>query len=147
MFLHKTLSSFKKAIGYRNSAFPVYKKGSNWVSLTGNAVTILLGYKKRAISGFRHTNCPDEHYKHTILYCVKNGLLPYPAKKMDSIKNCKLEFFDYLRFITWERGNLDLTMKDYDEIIASDDMFCRKVVDDSLADKMFERFGLKPNNI
>ena len=57
--------------------------------------------------------------------------------------NCKLEFYDYLRFITWERGSLDLTIKNYDEIIEFDDMFCRKVVDDKLADKIFERFGAK----
>lgn len=126
---------FQKTVGLANHVFPIYKKGSNWVSLTEKAVDVLLKYKKRAICGFKYANCPDEHYKQTILFCVKNGLLPPPALA----DYCQLVFDDYYRFITWGRGTLDLTIKNYDEIVESDAMFCRKVVDVELAKKLYER--------
>ncbi len=129
---------FQKRMGYKNHVFPTYKKGSEWVSLTGKAVDILLEYKHKAIKGFKYANCPDEHYKHTILFCVKNGLIPSV-----SVDNCQLDFVGSYRFIPWGKGSLDLTINDFDEIVGSNALFCRKVVDEELAKKIFEKFGPK----
>lgn len=57
--------------------------------------------------------------------------------------NCQLDFDDSYRFIPWGKGSLDLTINDYDDIVGSNAMFCRKVVDEELATKIFERFGPK----
>lgn len=139
VFAYKCVG-FQEKLGLANRVFPIYKKGVNWVSLTEKAVDVLLKYKNKAIRGFKYANCPDEHYKQTILFCVKNGLLPPPPIYISNLlNNCQLEFEHCHRFITWGRGTLDLTIKDYDEIINSDAMFCRKVVDVELAKKLYER--------
>ena len=57
--------------------------------------------------------------------------------------NCQLNFVDYYRFIPWGKCSLNLTINDYDGIVGSNAMFCRKVVDEELAKKIFERFGPK----
>ena len=140
----------QKKIGMKNNAFLEYKKGTNWVSLTQQAVELLLECKEKVLRGFRYANCPDEHYKQTLLYdLLKRGSAlrfykyhdEYGAGNgsMDETDECIL---DAMRYIDWRRS-LNLTMKDWDRIKASDAMFCRKVVDDTLADKIYEQFGPK----
>lgn len=140
----------QKRLGLKNRAFACYKKGSNWVSLTHNAVKVLLGQKKKCLRAFRFSNCPDEHYKHTVLFNnnyqqKEHALRFYQYPKRDEILRVHPNacLLDSARFIPWEKGSLDLTIKDYEEIINSDAMFCRKVVDDELAKKIFERLGPK----
>ena len=151
------LVDFQKWIGCTNRAFPIYKKCTNWVSITENAVRVLLWYKKKVIRGFRLSSCPDEHYKATIFYCVINGMIPWPKGCMEHLSFYKYpeteiekhnlqDFvkdvcdFDAARYIDWMRGGpLELTMADWDRIVNSDAMFCRKVIDEKLAEKLYER--------
>lgn len=156
VLVHRCVA-FQERIGCVNRTFPVYKKSTNWVSITENAVKVLLGYKKKVIRGFRRSNCPDEHYKATIFYCVVNGLIPWPKGCVEHLGFYKYpdseierrdlrDFvqdvcnFDAARYIDWMRGGpLELTMDDWDRIVNSDAMFCRKVVDEELAKKLYER--------
>lgn len=145
--------NLQKNLGLKNHAFDCYKKGSNWVSLTDRSVGVLLQSKKKALRAFRFANCPDEHYKQTILFDYNkthsktngNTIRFYQYPKREEIlhthpNECLL---DSARYIPWSKGRLNLTIKDYDEIVNSDAMFCRKVVDEELAKKIFERFGPK----
>lgn len=140
----------QKNLGLKNGAYDCYKKGSEWVSLTPKAVDILLKNRKKTLRAFRYANCPDEHYKHTILYNYnkqqeEHALCFYQYPKRDEILRVHPNacLLDSARFIPWGKGCLGLTIKDYEEIINSDAMFCRKVVDEELAKKIFERFGPK----
>lgn len=159
--LTKEYIGFQKRIGYTNRAFPNYTKCGEWVSLTENAVKVLLAYKKKVIKGFRQSNCPDEHYKATIFSCVVNGLIPWPQGCVECLSFYKypeteierhhLQDFvedacnlDAARYIDWRSGILkELTIEDWGSLVESDAVFCRKVADDELARKIFAEFGPK----
>lgn len=84
--------------------YPIYAKGSNWCSLTREAVELLLSRKKDIHKMTRFTNCPDEVYKQIILLnsrlkCINNdlrftdwrGMIHHPriinSTHFESIKN------------------------------------------------------------
>lgn len=138
--LSKWFVYLQRKVGYKNNAFPIYKKGSNWVSLTNQAVEMLLENKHRVFRGFRCTNYPDEYYKQTVMYNLMKD-------------QCKsLQFYLYrdekgitypsdVRLIDWKRGlPYCFTINDFNEIEHSSAMFCRKIFDEDLAVKLYKRF-------
>lgn len=70
-----------------------FGKGSSWVSLTGEAVGILLREKKTIYKMTRFSDCADEEYKQIIL--KKAGVPIYLNEAGDT---------DNLRLIDWSRG-------------------------------------------
>ena len=146
----RTYIEIQKKLGLKNRAFDCYKKGSEWVSLTPKAVEVLLKNRKRALRAFRFANCPDEHYKHTVLYNYNNQqagqslrFYQYPKRAEVLRAHPNACLLDSARYIPWEKGSLSLTNKDYNEIVNSDAMFCRKVVDEELAKMLYSSFGPK----
>lgn len=142
--LQRVFIGFQKAIGWKNKAFPLYRKGSEWVSLTHESVGLLLQYRERVVSRLRLAKCPDEHFKQTILYLYS-----------DKVRRQYEELYEHLvktgqnadislsssRFIPWGTGTLKLTLKDWDKLSVAPDMFCRKVVDDRLAELIYEKYS------
>lgn len=142
--IQRVFIRFQEAIGWKNRAFPLYRKGSEWVSLTHESVGLLLRYRKRVLRCLRLAKCPDEHFKHTILYLYS-----------DTVRRQYEELYEYLvrtgknadvsrsscRFIPWGTGSLNLTLKDWDRLSVAPDMFCRKVADDRLAERIYEKYG------
>ena len=77
--------------------FSVYK-GSNWCSITHNAVEFLLSRKKDIFRRFKYTMCADEVYKQTIFMNSPFAKMRYVTSEDDRMKS-------NLREIDWSRGN------------------------------------------
>lgn len=98
--------------------FPVIYKGSQWMSLSSDAVSFLLTYT-RTHPQFCHwierTFAPEESYIQTVLVNLRGG----------SVVN------DNLRFILWtgENGNnpSNLSIQHWDQIVESNAIFARKM--------------------
>lgn len=91
-----------------------YAYGSEWCSLTYNAVKLIVEKWSHVRYMFEHTTCCDEHYKQMIL--LSEGKFKF------SEKGC-------LRYIVFSKGNPSpkaLTMADYDNIMSSGCLFARK---------------------
>lgn len=93
-------------------------KGAQWFSADRNICEFFMDYcnlHSEYMRRFRMTSCCDEIFFHT--------LLMQSSFTSDIIKND-------LRFIKWKEGASSpewLTEVDYDDIISSEDFFCRKV--------------------
>lgn len=109
---------------------PVFKRGANWVSVTDVFVDYLLKHKDYYISRFKYSRSLDECYKQTIAW---NS----PFK--ERLYNVNDEFTGCMRLIDWNRGKPYLfKVKDFEEIINSDRLFCRKIKDVELANKIYD---------
>ena len=109
----------QKLIGYkRKHSFRVFKKGSNWISITHEFCLYLINKKTLVLKEFRFTLCPDEIFLQTILwnspfkshiYCLEN-----PDKGS-------------MRKIDWKRGNPYVWQdKDFVELQKAEELFARK---------------------
>ncbi len=91
-------------------------KGSNWASLTNEAVRYLIERRQMIKRMTRYSHCADEVYKHTLLmnadqaFCINSG--------------------KDIRYIDWEHneGSSPHTLRidDYDNLMKSDCLFARK---------------------
>lgn len=92
------------------------KKGSEWVSITHDAVDILLQNEETVKKQFRRTHCSDEIYKQTILF---HSPL---CQRISPLGN--------LRLIDFKRGTRQspyiFENKDIEELLSSDALFARK---------------------
>lgn len=109
----------QKLIGYHRHDDCEFKKGHQWVSITHNAVTLLLSRKEWIMSRFSQVNTPDEIYKQTVLW---NSLLREHLYNInDDKKGC-------MRFIDWERGEPYVWQDgDIEELLSSEYLFARKI--------------------
>lgn len=101
---------------------PAY--GSNWCSLTHEAVNFLISSQTEIRRIVAHTFCPDEFYKQTILL---NGGLP--------VVN------DNLRYIDWSASlpnPKNLGLEDFVKLKNSGKFFARKITDEGLRKRIFE---------
>lgn len=116
----------------RSSAFAgiQYKGGSNWCSLTNDAVEYLLRQKPQIEKMFQHTICCDEFFVQTMLY--------------NSSFRDKIYYGGNLRSIDWARGNpYTYQAEDYEELISSGNLFCRKVSNaDRAQEELIEKLEL-----
>lgn len=109
---------------------PVFKRGSEWVSVTDDFVSYLLKQKDYYTKRFKYSCCLDECYKQTIAY---NSSFKYRLYNIDD------EFDGCMRLIDWNRGcPYSFRNSDFNEIIKSDRLFCRKISDIELAQKIYE---------
>lgn len=114
------IKAIQKVIFLRPSIKGI-NKGPNWFSLHRQVIEYVLetiDRDKSFLNRLRYTSCMDETLLQTILASKKEEL---------KINN------NYLRYIKWDKnyrhGNspLFLTNKQYNSIITSDAIFCRKV--------------------
>lgn len=118
--LHFSVAGFKH---------PVFKRGAEWVSVTNDFVQYLLK-QKEYYKRFKYSYCLDECYKQTVAY---NS--PF-KERLYSIDD---EFKGCMRLIDWNRGTpYTFQLADFDEIINSDRLFCRKINDAKLAQKIYD---------
>lgn len=101
-----------------------YLCGSNWCSITHEAVGLLLKKEEQIRKMFKYTRCCDEFFVQTILY---NSNF---KEKIYGLKFGVNTDESNLRSIDWMRGNPYMfKVDDYDELINSNNLFCRKVSD------------------
>ena len=115
----------------RNSS-EVFRKGTQWVSVTDGFVRTLLSAKGYVMKTFSHTFCPDEIYKQTV--CWNSGFRQRIFDMYDEGHGC-------MRAISWRGSTMkDWTMGDLDFLTKSDALFARKFNsgDSLLVDKVLE---------
>lgn len=104
------------------------KRGSNWTSISHDAVGVLLNYSSEIMRFTRFSVCADELYKQSLLL----------SKKYHNIQN------DDLRLIDWSTGGNHphtFTIDDFERLIHSDKLFARKFdesVDKQIIDRIFD---------
>ena len=105
-----------------------FKCGSNWVSITHEFVVYLLSKQEQIRKMFSRSHCCDEVFLQTILYNSPFKEKIFSVSDDDSI-------LTNLRSVDWTRGDQKLgspytyTVNDYEELINSPNLFCRKVTD------------------
>lgn len=111
--------SIQKLIGYQRHDDCEFKKGHQWVSITNDAVELLLSRQEWIMCRFNHVNTPDEIYKQTVIW---NSPL------RDNLYNINDDKKGCMRFIDWERGEpYTWQDNDADELLSSDYLFARKI--------------------
>lgn len=104
--------------GYKRSKGTLFKKGSQWVSLTQGFVEYLLEREADIKQMFTHTFCPDEVVWQTLCWDS-----PFRTRLYD----VSLSYKGHMRLIDWERGRPYVwRQEDWKELLASDRLFARK---------------------
>ena len=109
---------FQRLFGITRNQRVVFKKGTQWVSVTHPFVAHLLANQESVFSMYHHTFCCDEIYKQTLCW---NSFF------RDRVYDLNNEEIGSLRKIGW-RGNrlLEWQQKDYEELLNSQALFARK---------------------
>lgn len=109
----------QKLIRYkRKHTFEVFKKGSNWVSITHAFCLYLLNLKPLVIENFQYTLCPDEIFLQTVLWNspFKNHIYCLDKSNKGS-----------MRKIDWKRGSPYVWQDiDFQELKEAEELFARK---------------------
>jgi len=93
-------------------------KGPNWVSITEQAVSLILSQEEVVMKQYRYSFCADEIYKQTIL--GNSFLSDRVYDRTDDNCGC-------MRCIDWKRGNpYVFHSADFEQLMHSDRMFARK---------------------
>lgn len=123
---------FQEAFGMYRNRDTVFQKGSQWVSITPELVSLVLSRKGWALKTFSHTFCADEIFVQTICW---NS----PLRK--NIHNTEADAAGCLRAIGWRNGCLyDWSAEDLQTLKESEALFARKF---NLKDKAFLQEVLK----
>ena len=109
-------------------------KGANWCSVTENFVKELIEKEQWVIRAFSKTKHPDEYYKQTI---ARNGAL------YSTMFDTEDEYNGCQRLIDWNRGKpYCWEIGDLEEILKSGYLFCRKIENEELAKKLYDKISL-----
>lgn len=102
----------------------IYLCGSNWCSITHEAVMFLLNKEQQIKTMFKYTRCCDEFFVQTLLF---NSNFKEKIYGLQSVVDTNEP---NMRSIDWVRGNpYTFKVDDYDELMNSNNLFCRKVSD------------------
>lgn len=105
-------------LGLRRYPKILFKKGTQWVSITHEFVRELVSQKRQILKMYTHTFCADEIYKQTI--CWNSHLRDKIFCTTDESVGC-------MRLIGWHDGQLkDWTDDDVNKVINSESLFARK---------------------
>jgi hypothetical protein len=120
-FLRKAANALQDILKIRRQN-GVFKKGSQWASVTESFVDYLLSRENQVRQCFRRTFCPDELYKQTL--CWNSGFRNHLPETEDEFEGCR-------RFIKWEDGCLfPIVREDIPSILSSNRWFARKFAPD-----------------
>ena len=110
----------QKILGIDRGKGIVFKKGTNWFSITDELARFVLSKKNWIRNTFRYTFCCDEIFLQTIIFNSKFKDKLY-WNKFDN--NCKA----IMRFIDWDRGcHYTFRENDYNQLISSEFLWARK---------------------
>lgn len=128
-WINKALVKFQLIIGidktkqYQEIEF---EAGSQWVSISHSFTEYLLNNENQIRKLFRYGYCCDELFVQT-MFINSNGRFENYMGVHPQIENQQ-----NMRAIDWNRGNPYIfSIEDYDELIASGMLFCRKVDTDT----------------
>lgn len=102
----------------RCSEKQIYKKGSNWFSITHDCVLFVINNENIIHKIYKYGNCVDEIFLQTLIY---NSNLYQNVYKIEEKFNLAM------RYIDWEHGNPYVFKKeDFQRLINSNALFARK---------------------
>ena len=114
--------------------------GSNWCSLTHDAITYILDNEKWIEKKFKYSTCCDEVYKQTLLLNskFKESIYYNPVNENTISFN--------MRFIKWIGGSHPYVWRisNYNELLKSDCLFARKFdcnIDKDIVDKVYKNLN------
>ena len=117
-FIRNLTLGVQKVIQYERTFNFDFRKGSNWFSITHEFALLAVRSKKRILSRFSHTLCPDEIFLQTILWNTSFKKEIYELTSPDT---------NSMRLIDWERGKpYTWNIGDWNEIESSPLFFARK---------------------
>lgn len=120
--------------------------GSNWATLTHEAVKEILKEEEWIYRTFKHTRCCDEVYKQTIL--VNN---PMFKKKLYLYEYNDAHISYNMRHIDWKRGGpYVFRINDYEELMGVRSIFARKFdenIDIDIVNKIYQTIKVNSNNV
>lgn len=110
--------------------------GSNWASLTHDAVAYILENEEWIYTTFKYTSCCDEVYKQTLLVNNKK------FRERLYLREYNKQHISYnMRHIDWKRGwPYIFRSTDYEELMSSYSLFARKfdeLVDKNIVDNIY----------
>ena len=104
--------------GYRRNATVEFRKGTQWVSLTGDCINYLLQHKEAVEQIYSHTFCADEIFVQTL--CWNSSFRDHIYDIRDEERGC-------LRRIGWKDNQIkEWTEKDFETLMRSGALFARK---------------------
>lgn len=108
----------QEALHLERNKREVFRKGTQWVSVTDGFARHLVAAKPWTMKTFTHTFCPDEIYKQTL--CWASGFRQRIYDLYDEGNGC-------MRAIGWKNNAIKVwTMEDYDSLMSSGMLFARK---------------------
>lgn len=111
--------------------------GSNWFSLTQDAVKFIIENENLVNKIFHNTVCADELFVQTILANSPLYQNLYKGTEGRTVKEANL------RLIDWQRGDPYVwRIQDYDELVNSNCLFARKF-DSQIDDKIIRKIAMK----
>ena len=123
-FTRNIVLAVQKITKFRRNQHFEFKKGFQWVSVTGDFCKYLIEQKEDVMKTFRYTLCPDEIFIQTVLW---NSPFRSQIYSLDSA--CE----GSMRDIDWERGHPYVwTTEDWQELMDSKYLFARKFSSSSL---------------
>ena len=126
-FIRNMFLILQKVTKYKRHHELIFKKGFNWVSITGDFCSYLIQHKQKVMKTFKYTLCPDEIFIQTVLW---NS--PFQSNIYNVDQACK----GSMRAIDWKRGHPYVwTDKDSEELRKSELLFARKFSSSSLPSK------------
>lgn len=109
---------FQFLIGLKRNSDIEFKKGTSWVSITGDLVKYIIKNKDDVMQRYRNTFCADEIFLHTLCWNSEFRNKIYDIHNEE--RGCK-------RLIGWKNGKIeDWQDKDYNMLIKNDSLFARK---------------------
>lgn len=118
--IRKMLIAIQRKLHIENIPPYEVRKGSDWYSITHEALIHMLTEEPRFKNYFYRSYCPTEFFAQTILW---NSQFKEYLYNYDSVD----ENNESLRIIDWERGNpYVFKIDDYEELKNSSGMFARK---------------------
>lgn len=134
-FLRNKALSVQRAVNckFRKVEGKQYVYGSQWASMTGGLVGVLLEHEKEFLHFYKYSNCSDEIYKQSFVYNSEFFRNVYDQK--DELKGCQ-------RFMDWKRGRpYTFREEDFNLVINSGMLFARKFdenTDKKIVDLIFD---------
>ncbi|MCL7988413.1 beta-1,6-N-acetylglucosaminyltransferase [Sphingobacterium sp. lm-10] len=106
------------ALGIKRNREIIFKKGTQWVSLTHNFVAYILTKKEETLHRYRNTFCADEIVVQTLCW---------NSPFREAIYDLQNEAEGSQRMIQWIDNQIyDWELKDFSKLISSDLLFARK---------------------
>lgn len=104
--------------GIRRNKKQIFKKGTQWVSVTPSFVQFILSEKKNVLEVYKNTFCPDEIFIQTL--CWNSVFRPQVFDLKNEGRGCQ-------RMIGWHDNIIiEWKNKDFEKLVDSDLLFARK---------------------